>query len=348
MFLDSAFQIFGGNALQYISFIKAFEQLIETRTSSNTSRMYYLAQYTSGEVKELVRSYLTRSDDSAYLEAKDAPKKRYGQNYRIATAYVDEITKGPAFRSEDRNGLKKFSIKLTSCGNALKAVGYLNKIENPDSLRKVVNRLPYDLRKRWRSIADTINEKQQRDVNFGDIAEFDHKYADKKGKTFITRQSEEIVGPSSETTVNLPPATKKPLRCPHCSNEHLLVNCSGFSRFTYEEKVKFVRDKALCFNCFLPRHRSRECWKPRSKCNICNGAHHSSLHNPEKVKNGSITKTSQKEKISMPIVPVLVRAFENGELQLVYALLDTGSTATFCTTQLMNKLNANTRKTTIS
>ena len=29
-------------------------------------------------------------------------KQRYGQNYKIATAYVDKVTKGPAIKSEDR------------------------------------------------------------------------------------------------------------------------------------------------------------------------------------------------------------------------------------------------------
>ena len=38
--------------------MKAFECLIESRTESSSSRLYYLVQYTEGEVQELMRSCL--------------------------------------------------------------------------------------------------------------------------------------------------------------------------------------------------------------------------------------------------------------------------------------------------
>ena len=41
-----------------------------------------------------------------------------------------------------------FFVSLTSCKNTLQEIGYINKIENPDSLQKVVQK--------WRDIADDI------------------------------------------------------------------------------------------------------------------------------------------------------------------------------------------------
>ena len=92
-------------------------------------------------------SCLSMDPEEGYHEARKLPKQRYGQSYKIATAYVDKVTKGPAIKSEDR---KKFIAELcllTSCRNTLKSIGYSSKIENPDSLRGVIDRLPYDLRK---------------------------------------------------------------------------------------------------------------------------------------------------------------------------------------------------------
>ena len=48
--------IFDGNPVDYRSFFRAFESLIESRTQSSTERLYYLEQYTAGDVKELIRS----------------------------------------------------------------------------------------------------------------------------------------------------------------------------------------------------------------------------------------------------------------------------------------------------
>ena len=37
-------------------------------------------------------------------------------------------------------------------------MGYLNKVENPDTLKMIINRLPYRLKLKWRGVADRINQ----------------------------------------------------------------------------------------------------------------------------------------------------------------------------------------------
>ena len=44
--------VFSGDPVEYSDFVRAFENLIESKTSSPNSRLHYLVQYTSGEVKE--------------------------------------------------------------------------------------------------------------------------------------------------------------------------------------------------------------------------------------------------------------------------------------------------------
>ena len=51
-------------------------------------------------------------------------------------------------------------------------IGYLNHLENPESLRKIVDRLPYPLRLKWRDVVDTIAHKDGRDPNLHDITNF--------------------------------------------------------------------------------------------------------------------------------------------------------------------------------
>ena len=52
---------------------------------------------------------LAMDPDEGYSEARKILKKRYGESYRIATAYVDRVTKGPALKAKDSKGLQKLS-----------------------------------------------------------------------------------------------------------------------------------------------------------------------------------------------------------------------------------------------
>ena len=53
--------VFSGNPIEYWTFIRAFENLIDKKTTSESARLYYLVQYTSREVQELVKSWLSDS-----------------------------------------------------------------------------------------------------------------------------------------------------------------------------------------------------------------------------------------------------------------------------------------------
>ena len=103
-------------------------------------------------------------EEQGYREARRLLLERYGQSYRIATAFVEWITNGPPFKEKDGPGLQKLSILLTSCSNTLKEIGYINELENPDGLKNIIARRPYGLKLRWREVVDTVMQKEKRDV----------------------------------------------------------------------------------------------------------------------------------------------------------------------------------------
>ena len=139
--------VFDGRLTEYCHFVRAFENLIESRTFNQQSKLFYLVQYTSGEVKDLMRSCLTMKPEEGYIEARRLLKEKYGQNYRIATAFVNRTTEAAPIKSEDGVALQTFSVLLVSCRNTLKEIGYLNKIENPDCLIKIIEKLPFSFDK---------------------------------------------------------------------------------------------------------------------------------------------------------------------------------------------------------
>ena len=164
--------VFSGDPVKYSDFVTAFENLIETKTNSQNSTLYYLVQYTSGEVKELMQSYLSMDPEEGYRNARALLKDRYGQSYKIATALIDQVMKTPQIKADDGPSLQRLSVQLTSCKNSLKKIGYLSKIENPDTLQRIIGRRPLGLRQKWRDKADVITEEQKREVTIADIAEF--------------------------------------------------------------------------------------------------------------------------------------------------------------------------------
>ena len=103
-------------------------------------------------------------EDDGYREARRLLAERYGQSYKIASAYVDRVINGQPIRAKDGPALQNYSVLLTSCSNTLQQIGYMNRLENPEGLRKIVDRLPYNLRLKWREIADNITQRDKRDA----------------------------------------------------------------------------------------------------------------------------------------------------------------------------------------
>jgi hypothetical protein len=111
-------------------------------------------------------------EEEGYHEARRLLLERYGQAYKIASALVDRISNGPPIKAEDGLGLQRFSILLTSCSNTLKEIGYLSKLENPDGMRKIIDRLPFSLKAKWREVVDGIMQRERRDATVKDISDF--------------------------------------------------------------------------------------------------------------------------------------------------------------------------------
>ena len=122
---------FDGNLLEYHTFVRSFESLIASRTSISTVRLYYLEQYTAGDVKELIRSCHHLPPDEGYREACRLMKKKSSDEFRIVSAYESKALNWPPIKPEDGTALSRFSIYLTSCRNAMKGSQYSSKFDQP-------------------------------------------------------------------------------------------------------------------------------------------------------------------------------------------------------------------------
>ena len=300
--------VFSGDPLHYCAFIRAFETVIETRELDYAGRLYYLEQHTAGRAQELVQSCLYMKAEDGYVKAKKLLESKFGQKHKIAMAYVDKVTNGPVIKAEDADALEGFAVLLSSCTNTLKAIGYSSKFESPDSMRKIIERLPPKLQASWRDNADRILNSEARDVCIDDISLFVEQKArtlsnpvfcklpclEKEKKNCKDRgsrsKSERPAGKqlslvtisetksalnSSADVLSAVHSSKK--NCLFCNADHNLTECSSFAKVPPTDRQEFVMKQRLCFSCLGGGHQSRSCHK-RKPCIHCNKRHATVMH----------------------------------------------------------------------
>lgn len=159
-----------------------------------------------------------------------------------------------------------------------------------------------------------------------------------------------------------------PAVCLFCGAGHTLDLCHLLQGKTHAEKMSFLMQNGACFGCLWIGHRSKDC-RRRLLCKVCNLNHPTLLHIHAKQKevhtkqtkpaaemakaNASISVQSSgltgagELDCALSILPVRVKSKRGDKMLLTYTFLDPGSTASFCTESLMNRLNLTGRKTSI-
>ena len=300
--------VFSGNPLDYCTFIRAFETVIETRESDYAGRLYYLEQHTAGRPQELVRSCLYMNAEAGYLKARKLLESKFGQKHKIAMAYLDKVTNGPVIKAEDAEALEGFATLLASCTNTLKAIGYSSKFESPDCMRKIIDRLPPKLQASWRDNADRILSTEGRDICIDDISLFVEQKAralsnpvfgklpflekekksnrdrglrsksEKRGEKQLALVTITDKKPPSTSSRDLSNSTKpSQKKCPFYQADHSLTECSSFAKVPDADQRDFVMKQRLCFSCLNGGHQSKVCYK-KKPCNHCDRKHATVLH----------------------------------------------------------------------
>lgn len=182
-----------------------------------------------------------------------------------------------------------------------------------------------------------------------------------------SKQTGSTSSTSFSTDSRFPTSYKKP--CVLCNQDHRLFGCPVFKSMKPSDRLRLVQEKKLCENCLLSNHNTSSCRKT-SVCSVpgCGRRHTKFIHvdtapatrqitssssadqatYPSQVSTASppvseiTTRVSQvmtnaslnvKNNVCVPVVPVTVN-----NIYQTMALLDTGSTSTFCTRKMVDRL----------
>lgn len=303
--------VFYGDPLEFRSFMKAFEHVVDSKTDNNVDKLFFLEQYTRGEPHDLVKSCQHMHPGRGYREAVRLLEDHYGNPLKIATSLMDKLFKWPQIKSEDAKGLHSLSLFLVSCSNALEDVDYMDELDNPANMRVVVSKLPYKMKEKWRSLAFDIKEKKRTRVRFVDLVAYvdkeakmlnDPLFGDLQGaanerKTPVMVKMTKNVNPrgsSFATNVSLCDEDKKNENvqskastmcnnsafsrpCLYCKKSHNMAECIRLAEKPHKEKLEILRRSGICFGCLMKGHLSKDC-KRRLTCQVCSQKHPSLLH----------------------------------------------------------------------
>lgn len=319
-------EVFDGNPLQYHAFIRAFENSVESKTENNSARLYYLEQCTMGPPRELVQSCQYIDPNRGYVRAKVLLQEHFGNEQKVASAYMNKALSWPQIKTEDVDALQEYTLFLRGCSNVMNEVQYMCDLDIPSNMMIIIKKMPYRLRDKWRTVCE-LQERSNCRASFTDVVKFlEHQVKiitdpvfgniqdvpsyemrkNVKRSKLFSRPG--IRGTSFATTVD---AVKKESdscciekkdvtldkkRCLCCNGAHTLEVCPQFGKQSHKEKIGFLKESEVCFGCLGIGHISKTCRK-RLHCDVCGLRHPTVLHIFSKENNTGYNRQEVKNSI---------------------------------------------------
>lgn len=310
--------VFDADPLQYKSFIRAFENGVEQKT---TSWKDFLEQYTRGQPRDLVLSCQHLPAEQGYLKAKDLLAEHFGNEHKIASAYMNKIHSWTPVKSEDVKALLSFSLFLRGCANLTSQIMYMKELDLPSNM-SVVLKLPYKLREKWRSVACDLHEQKGQRALFTDLVAFIEKQAKiasdpvfgiildsqpinstkasnpakprKKGSSFATNVTPVQDGAVVQQQMKEKGKFSSPVKFLFCAQtNHLLERCLQFKGTLHRDKINFIKEHGICFGCLKVGHI--DC-RNRLDCKLCQQRHPGVLHIEHQDKGTSLEQAQNSVK----------------------------------------------------
>ena len=220
----------------------------------------------------------------------------------------------PSVKSNDPEGLKNYSEALEKALITLQTLSSFASVNWLDSMTKLINKLPFELRRRWVKESVTLEERHGRTGQFADFVLFVARESEEMNSLFGRRvfgsksgsknsrdlkkvaksTSSFVVGNrSSSDNVSIQLTTNSWWY--GNDSAHKLHGCPKFLALDISDRSKFVKTKRLCYKCLSSRHKTNEC--QRTNCCLkkgCKGTYHYTLlHNPNFKPKSNMPESSE-------------------------------------------------------
>ena len=241
---------FSGNPLEYTYFIKNFKDIIESTVDTQSGRLNRLIKYTAGEAKELVKLCSHDSSENCYDNALESLEREYGNKFKIACAFMEELRTWPVIKQNDASAYRKFHRFLLKC-LTLQRNGELKVLDSPLSIRQIQLKLPTTHQDRWSKIVEQTRRNSKREATFKDFVDFvDFESSVTNDPVYsrcVSIDKKPCIVNASAVEENKKAVTYSSDICIVCHSIHDLDKCDIFLKKTIDEKKKILQEQKLCF-----------------------------------------------------------------------------------------------------
>ncbi|XP_032225977.2 uncharacterized protein LOC116608996 [Nematostella vectensis] len=356
----------------------AFDALIDTAPVSAQQKLYLLYQHLGGKAKLVVEQlqYMVGADpDTAYREARNKLRNRFGRPDIIATEFETKLTNWPKIAPNDGKGLREFSYFLYQVQVASAHMSALKIYEFPSKIQSLVEKLPGWFATKWSIKVQALQQERGYSAfpSFSDLVTEVCFHAERMNIPQLTptkhsstptpiqthRKPQErihnvlLTKTEAQKKEALVKHTEKKV-CPYHNNaaSHNLTECKRFKELPYEERLEFLKSNGLCFKC-TGKHFRKDCEETPPRCEACNKNHLTLLHEdrsapakpaPPSPPEASATCTQvcggegTGRSCARIVLVNLTHESQPHKKQLTYAVLDDQSTDVFITDSLSRLL----------
>ena len=353
---------FSGDLDEFDDFVTTFNEVIGNVISDPAAKLIRLKSQVTGIASDSIKMFRTDSGADGYARAIKILRDRFGSPYVVCNSVIQRLIQGPNVRSPSE--IRTLADELCNAEITLRKKQMYTEIDTQNNIIQICLRLESSLRYEWRNRVMKNNQSMGVYLNFSDFVSFVQEHADVvndplygddaledhsrryKEKTTISSLPSSIRDvcdyvPSSNSDAS---QTSNPrssdldliYQCQLCSRNHKLYTCYQFRNMSIDKRCNYVKSNNLCVLCLGSDHSLSDCQSTYTcKVNNCGEKHSSSLHvyKFQTSAVGNCVISDDKSNVTMPTVPVIIDAtFQTS------ALLDTGSSVSFCSKCLMNEL----------
>ena len=352
-----------GDPMTFHSFFAIFDECVHNVDIDDAAKLIRLIGATKGDAYTAISHCMQIGGSKGYNEARQILESRFGNPLLISDRIICKLRSGKPVKSPYE--LQQLADELNSAYQELIQLNKLNEVDSQNCIMEIVNRLQQYLKNRWKKIALECKRDKFCYPNFKRLVDFVRVEADDAKDPLYgkfgshTRSNDHQSSDSSKRHTSLVTSTgddpsKSSSKSQHfcrspcvvCKDNHRLFFCDQFKKMNVSDRIAVVKRYKLCVNCLLSNHDVADCRKD-SRCTVpgCGLKHTKFIHVNENRSRGH-SETSQQNVVSnqvkvkgenevhLPVVSVIVN-----DTFPTYALLDTGSTNTFCTKDLVQELN---------
>ncbi|GBM26047.1 hypothetical protein AVEN_62013-1 [Araneus ventricosus] len=234
-------------------------------------KLQYLKELLTGDASRVIQS-ITISDAN-YLTAWTLLEDRFSNKRDQVFAHLKRFMSIPALQSDSASSVLNLIDTTYECARSLQTLGYeVEQFAEVMFVYMLLQKLDASS-KLW---FEREFNKSKEIPSLKELLDFLKNYARTSQSSRTSTNLKRNVYSKNTSLVISNVKNSKP-KCAFCNNDnHAIYKCEEFLKLSVNDKILFLKQKSLCFNCFKG-HNARIC-NSKGNCKKCFKRHNTLIH----------------------------------------------------------------------